>query len=377
MPADHLNRSLGTLRLALLVVAAVAPLAAAIGVLPGALVFGGSAALPLAFVVVALVIGLFSVGYAAISRALVEGGGFQTYIAHGLGTAPGLGAGWGAALAYAAFVPGGLGYVGYVMQTLAPDVLGFELDWLGFALMAWAVVAWLGYRRIDASVRLLALLVGLEFALLLVFDGGVLFHLGSAGFPAHALSVDAWLEGRPGVSLLLAFSCFLGVEAAALFSEEVRAPEKSVARATYLAVALIGLFYFLTAWIMVGAIGLGRLEALTEADVGLLFFQLGDRYLSGGFTLALQGALVTSMFATVLAIHNVTARYLFVLGRRRCLPQALGRVHARHGSPHVASLAVSCFALLVLGAAAYFRLHPMLGLGLNALAFATVGVMFL
>ncbi len=87
MSTDHLNRSLGTLRLTLFVVAAVAPLAAAIGVLPGALVFGGSAALPLAFVVVALVIGLFSVGYAAISRVLVAGGGFQTYIAHGLGTA--------------------------------------------------------------------------------------------------------------------------------------------------------------------------------------------------------------------------------------------------------------------------------------------------
>ena len=60
-----LPRTLGTLRLAVFVIAAVAPLAAVIGVLPVALVFGSGTALPLAFVVVTAVMALFAVGFSA------------------------------------------------------------------------------------------------------------------------------------------------------------------------------------------------------------------------------------------------------------------------------------------------------------------------
>jgi amino acid transporter len=52
-----------------------------------------------------------------------------------------------------------------------------------------------------------------------------------------------------------------------------------------------------------------------------------------------QVLLITSLFACVLSFHNVIGRYFHALGASGALPGALGRTHAKHGSPHVASVA--------------------------------------
>ena len=123
--------------------------------------------------------------------------------------------------------------------------------------------------------------------------------------------------------------------------------------------------------------GPGNIRGISEADVGLIYFKLSDQFLNRTFTHIIQAAIVTSMFAIALSLHNVAARYIFVLGRQGCLPRVLGRTHPKHGSPSAASMVVSLVSLVVVGGAAYLELHPMLGLGLIALGFAAVGVMFL
>lgn len=372
-----LTRSLGTLRLAVFVIAAVAPLAAVVGVLPVAMVFGSGAALPFAFVIATVVVALFAVGYSAISREVVVGGAFYAYIARGLGPVPGLGAAWVAVLSYTVFVPGGLSYLGFVMQTSVSNVLGYQVHWLWFTSGAWILVSLLGYRRIDFSARVIMYMIVAEFVLLMIFDSGVVHHLKGDAFPRQSLDIQHLLQGAPGVAVLLAFTCYFGIEAAALYSEEAVAPEKSVPRATYLAIGAIGVFYFLTSWITVGAIGPNNIASIPEQDVGLIYFTLSDKYISHHFTVLTQVAIVTSMFATILSLHSVASRYMFVLGRQHCLPAVLGRSHPRHGSPSNASLLVSLFSILVVALAAALGIHPMLGLGLVALGFAAVGVMFM
>src|SRR4029450_1611502 len=43
--------------------------------------------------------------------------------------------------------------------------------------------------------------------------------------------------------------------------------------------------------------------------------------------------LISSAFASTLAFHNTTSRYLFTLGREGLLPSRLASGHPRHGSP--------------------------------------------
>ncbi|SIO71141.1 amino acid/polyamine/organocation transporter, APC superfamily [Burkholderia sp. GAS332] len=374
---DSLKRSLGTVKLVVFVIAAVAPLAAVIGVLPVALVFGSGAALPLAFVLTTIVVALFCVGYSAISREVTSGGAFYIYIAKGLGRQVGLGSAFTAVVSYVTFVPGGLSYLGFVIHTLVLDMLGVDVHWLWFSGVSAIAVGLLGYQKLDFSSRLVLVLISLEFVLLLVFDSGIVFHLHAASLPAQAMNFKALLDGAPGVSLLLAFTCYFGIESAALYSEEAQSPEKSVARSTYIAVALIGIFYFITSWITVGAIGPSNIRSIPEDQVGLIYFQLSDKYVGRVFTHIIQLAVATSMFATVLSIHNVASRYIFVLGRQGCFPRRLGSIHPRFQSPHVASVAVSLISATVVIVAAAFKVHPMLGLGTVALGFAAVGVMLM
>lgn len=372
-----LPRSLSTFRLAVFVIAAVAPLACVIGVLPVALVFGSGTALPLAFIISTVVTALFAVGYSAFSREVLVGGAFYTYIARGLGPVMGLGAAGVAVVSYTMFVPGGFSYLGYMMQTTLSDVFGFHLHWFVYSLTAWVIVGFFGLRQIDFSARVILFVILFEFALLLFFDAALVEHLGAAAFPAQSLDLHGLTSGAPGVAILLAFTCYFGIESAALFSEEAKSPQKSVARATYIAIFAIGIFYFITSWITVGGIGPDNIKGIPAEDVGLIYFKLSNQYISTVFTTIIQLAVVTSMFATVLSMHNVAARYLFVLGRQGCLPRVLGRAHPVHGSPSAASATVSVVALIVFTTAAYLGLHPMLGLGLIVLGFAAVGVMFM
>src|SRR5207253_2581573 len=56
--------------------------------------------------------------------------------------------------------------------------------------------------------------------------------------------------------------------------------------------------------------------------------------------------IITGSFACALAFWNTSNRYLFSMGRERILPRILGRTHASHKSPFVATVIVLVFCLV-------------------------------
>ncbi len=61
-----------------------------------------------------------------------------------------------------------------------------------------------------------------------------------------------------------------------------------------------------------------------------------------------------------MAFHNAAMRYYYAMGRESILPKALGRTHAKHKSPHVASVFQTVIALalvLAWGVGSGFRLR--------------------
>ncbi len=74
------------------VVAAAAPLTAMLGAVPPAISLGNGPGLPGAYVIVGIILLLFSVGFAAMSRHVINAGAFYAYIAQGLGRPFGVGA---------------------------------------------------------------------------------------------------------------------------------------------------------------------------------------------------------------------------------------------------------------------------------------------
>jgi amino acid transporter len=374
--ATELRPTLSVSRLIFLVIAAAAPMAAVIGVVPVAFAFGNGTGIPLTFVGVGVILGLFTVGYNAMSKEVVNVGAFYAYIARGFGGVLGLGAAFLAVTSYIAFVCGCVGYLAFFTQVALTDVLGIQIHWIVLAAVAILLTAILGYRQLDFSSRMLAALLIGEFAVLLALNISIIWRKGAAAFPSSVLGLDAVWSGAPGIAIMLAFTCFIGVESAALYSEETHSPSSSVGSATFGAVSLTALFYFVTTWVTIGAVG-GDVQKLAAEQLATFYFNLGDQYISKVATDVMKLFLVTSMFATTLAIHNVASRYIFALGRQSCLPAVLGRTHAVHASPHAASALITVITAIAVAICFLFGIDPFLGLGAVGIGLGTVGIIAL
>jgi cation diffusion facilitator CzcD-associated flavoprotein CzcO/amino acid transporter len=379
-PADR--RRLTTSRIVFVIIAAAAPMAAMVGNTPLALLYGNGPGLPAAYLIAAVVLLCFCVGYAAMGRRVVNTGAFYTYVARGLGKPAGVGAAYLAVVSYTALTIGLAGAFGYfVNQVLADPTVGINLPWEWPAAIAIVLVAILGYRSADLSAKILGVLMVLEFAVLIVFDLAVLFTKGIHALPAESFAPHNIFTGSIGIGLMFAFTSFVGFESGALYGEETARPEKSVPRATYIAVASIGVFYLLTTWFTVGAIGPDKTtstaEALLPKDLGKLLFNQATTYAGTWLTDIMGVLLCTSVLASMLAVHNASSRYLFALGRERVLPGGLGRYHGRHLSPHVGSLTISCVTAAVIASFAIGGLDPYLTLAASMVGLSTLGVVLL
>jgi amino acid transporter len=374
--AGSRRQVLSTGRVVFLVIAAAAPMAAMIGNTPLALIRGNGAGLPAAYALGLLVLLCFAVGYAAMGRRVVNTGAFYTYIARALGKPAGVAAAYVAVISYTALACGLVGAFGYFTR-LVLLAEGVNLPWYLYSAAAVAIVAFLGYRSADLSAKVLGTLMAGEFAVLLVFDGIVAGRHGAAAFPAVSWTGHEIFSGSVGIALMFAFVSFVGFESAALYGEETRDPERSIPRATYIAVSAIGVFYILTSWIVIGAAGGANAPALASQQLGNLIFALIQG--NGGTPLYNIAAvlLCTSVLASLLALHNAASRYLFALGREGVLPRRLGDYHPNHQSPHIGSITVSGIAAVATAAFALAGASPYTGFAADAIGLGTLGVVAL
>jgi amino acid transporter len=341
------RRTLTTGRVVFLVIAAAAPMAAMIGNVPLGLIRGNGAGLPAAFVVGVVVLLCFSVGYAAMSRRVVNSGAFYTYIARSLGKPAGIAAAYIGVIAYTALACGLAAAFGYFTRLTLLDS-GIDQPWYLYTAVSVVVVAALGYRSADLSAKVLGTLMVLEFAVLIVFDVAAVGQRGAAAVPTVSFSPAVVFSGSIGISLMFAFVSFVGFESAALYGEETRNPERSIPRALLIAVTSTGIFYIVTTWIIIGVAGGADAPTRAAQLLGdLVFSELKD---IGGVPLYDVAAvlLCTSVLASMLALHNAASRYLFALGTERVLPQRLGNYHPRHLSPHIGSLVITAVTVLVI-----------------------------
>jgi amino acid transporter len=326
--------ALGAPSIVFLVLAFVAPLTATVVVVPLAIALGNGGGVPGAFLFVSVVLLLFAIGYMQMSRHVVNAGAFYAYVTRAMGRLPGLVTAFVALVGYNTFVIGAIATTGFFTQLVFDTVLGIDLPWELWAAVAVAVIFVLGRRDVHLSARVLGVALVLESTALLALDVSILVQ---DGFDFSAFDPDVVTSSGLGLGILFAFTCFLGFEATAIFSEEARDPQRTVPRATWAAIALIGAFYTLTSLALVSAVGVSDAAAVAGEDPGGFVFAIVAEYLGTFITDVMQILLVVSLFAALLAMHNVASRYLFAIGRARVLPSALARSHARSLAPHVAS----------------------------------------
>lgn len=372
------KNSLGVAAVTFLVVSAAAPLTAVAGGVPLSMLLGNGPGIPLTFLIITGVLLMFSVGYVAMARHIRNAGAFYAFTAQGLGGLMGGAAALLAILAYNAMQIGVFGLFGAATSGFMAS-LGLDLPWWAWTYIGIAAVAVLGYRRVDLSARVLTVLVVLEYLVVLVIDAAILFSGGDSGLTMEPFTPSAFLSGTPAIGILFCFAAFIGFEATTIYSEEARDPGRTVPRATYISVLIIGIFYMLTAWLMVNGAGAGKLVGELQAlqDPTTFLFGLAERYVGHWIIPVMNLLFVTSLFAGVVAFHNGVARYMYVAGREGLLPRGLGVTHPQYQSPHVGSIVQTAIAITVVGIFAVTGQDPVLALFSWATNVGTLAIMLL
>jgi amino acid transporter len=382
------RRALGVPDLVFFIVAASAPLTAVAGGQAATYLVTGNKGVPFMFIPLGIILVLFAVGYAAMSRYVANAGAFYAYVARGLGKVWAVGAAFVALISYNAMQIGIYGLFGVAMGAFMSDKVGIDIAWWGWCLIGGGVIGLLGVLQIDLNARVLAVLLILEVIVVALFDFAILADPGPQGITGTGFDPGVAFGSAVGATLTFCVASFVGFESAAIYSEECRDPKKTVARATYIAVGLIAVFYALSSWLVgiaagpdtivdpvaLGAAGFGTPDAPDPTTV--LFITGADRL--GAFWGDSASLLfATSLFAALLSFHNAVSRYAFALGREGVIPRTFGRVNDRTGAPFIASMTQTVLALTVVVVFALAGADPVLKLFTWLTNLGALGVLLL
>lgn len=342
---DALHRGLGVWSVVLMVVAAAAPLGAVGGLLPVMISSSGSVGAPLFFVLAAVILVLFAVGFTAMSKHVPNAGAFYSYIQAGLGRHLGTASAALALGSYLVLLIGVNAYVGVAASNVISAYTSVDLPWWLLAIASIVCTGLLGYRDIELSSKVLGVLLVAETVVIIVVAVAIVVRGGPDGFSVEPMSLSQLGIGTPSLGLMFAIFGFIGFEATAVFRHEAKAPDRTIPRATYIAVFFIGGFYALASWCMILGVGTSNAVALATEDPENFTLDLGQIYVASIVKDIMQVLLTTSLFAVVLAFHNVVTRYQFTLANRGLLPSFLGEVSSKHRAPSKSSLTVSALSL--------------------------------
>ncbi len=335
-----LSGNMGVGELVMNVLAFSSPLTTVAGTLPVMLLFSGHTA-PGIYLLVTLMLLIFSVGFVKMSRSVEAPGGFYSFVTAGLGKPAGLG---GALLALFGYI-----FIGFfapslfalTLQSFVVNTLnGPDIPWYWYGLGIIAITTLLAYNRIDLSAKVLTVVMLLESAVVIIFDVAA-FSTGSAeAVQGIGFSMPWITDAGLGLALLFAVGNFFGFEATVIYRDEVRNPDRTIPRATYIAVVGIGLFYAVAAWAYTSFIGPDKVQDEAAANTVNLFNDGATVLVGKIFADIAIVLLITSILASMLSIQNIAARYSFSLAADGALPTILGRVHPRHKSPYMSALAI-------------------------------------
>ncbi|MFJ8930095.1 APC family permease [Streptomyces sp. NPDC102364] len=348
-PTGLRTGTLGTSDIAFFVISAAAPLTVMAGVAPIAISLGGVGA-PAGYLLAGITLAVFAIGFTTMSRHVTGGGAFYSYIAQGLGKPAGIGAALLAMVGYNGMEIGVYGLLGSATQDTVHSLFGADVPWLPVSLVGLVLIWYGGFRSIDFGAKLLGVLLVAETGILVLLAGGVLLKGG-----AHGLSLASFAPGNvlvPGTAAVLAFAfaAFTGFESTVIYRREARDPDRTVPRATYIAVAFLGLFYAFTVWIAIQSFGDAQVVEAAGSDPANLFFTAITTFVGGWAADLMHVFIVTSVIASLLAFHNAINRYALALADEGVLPRAVARIHPKHRSPYVAGLAQTVLgAVVVLG----------------------------
>jgi amino acid transporter len=231
-----------------------------------------------------------------------------------------------------------------------------------WAFLALLLVSIFGVRAIALSTRLLATVLVLSLIVVLLFDTASLMDPGAGVVDWSGFDPSGLFVSGIGGAAALCLAALMGVEAPASFAEESN-DDRAVTTSVFAGVLFLSIVYAVAAWAMGIAVGPAQVAAVAGDPAGGLPFSVLERV--GGFmTPATQTMLIFAIITSLLAFHNVIARYAFAMAREGVLPHALARSSSgtRVNAPVGGSLLQTAIAVIVVAVFVLGGADPVAGL---------------
>jgi basic amino acid/polyamine antiporter, APA family len=264
-------------------------------------------------------------------------------------------------------------YPAYQAWQAAPKLFGIPLILNLPALLIVVFITALAYVGIRESRLANNIFVALKvLTILFILIVGAFF-----------VDPDRWTPFMPnGFSGMMravgaVFFAYIGFDALSTTAEEARYPRRDLPLAMLLSLTICTLLYVGIALVLTGTVSY---QELGVADpLAYLFTKLP---ISVGFRRALEGMVAVSAviaMASVLLVFQIgQPRIWFAMSRDGLLPPALGKVHPRFGTPHVATLLTGAVVAIPLFFSSLSTVVDMTSMGtLMAFAMVSAGVAYL
>ena len=362
LPGDHKPAGLrkgaiGMVSVLFMAVANAAPITAMSFNVPVGAGWGNGIGVPAGYLFATIVLTIFTIGFAAMSKHITTTGAFYGFISHGLGQVWGMAAGLLATVAYILFEGTLIGGFAYFAANTLDSMAGIQINWLPIAIAGMILIWVLTYFDITLAAAVLGVTLVSEVLLLIAFGISVLIKGGPDGFMVgDTVSLGAAFKnleagafgsqvaaGTAALGIFFAFWSWIGYETTAVYGEESKDPKTIVPKATLIAVIGLGLFYTFMSWMAVVANGAKTTVEVSSGSTGnpvdlwLVPVKANLGVLPHDLYRVL---LVIGSFACAMAFHNAASRYVYAIGRElpfKGLREKIGSTHPKHQSPAVAS----------------------------------------
>jgi amino acid transporter len=269
---------------------------------------------------------------AQFSSYMPSSGGYYSFATRGLGSRVGFMATW-SYLIYDILGPAGCsGFLGYLVSDMLRVQFGLRLPWWLIALTAFAFVWVLTHYGVQLSMKVTAILGGVELLIMLALSVTFLLKPG----PGSSYSAPLLLRNAPHhLSGILAGTVFSilalsGFEGPAPLAQESRRPASFISQAINLSLVAIGVFYLFTSY--ASAIGWGTGDMAAFAADPNPYYVLGRRLWGAGWWFVVL-ALINSSIGVGMACTNAASRVMYTMGRAGTLPQSFLKIHPRYRTP--------------------------------------------
>ena len=369
--------ALGTADITFMVIAVAAPMAIVVATMPLAFGFGNGAGVVGTFLLAAVAMALFAVGYVRLIPHVTNAGAFYAILASALNAEIGLAAAYTALFSYVALCCSTLAALTFFAADLVKRLTGYSIDWSIIGYLVILTLGLLSYFRITLTAKILAVALMAEVISILLLDCFVVGQVDVAPLAFEPFAPSTIFVPGLGVSAIYAFNSCLGLESTAIYQEEARDREKSVPRATFIAIAIVGIFYVFSAWCLTASTGAAQIKAVAAADPGHFVFNATRKYMGPLAEDGLAILVVTSAFAATLGLFNNGSRYLFALARDGVVPRQFAWTHPVYKAPAAASAPILAFMAVVVAVSRFADLDPLLTITTSAAGIGSVGLMAL